>query len=108
MRGVFKVLEYIYFTYRYINDVLSLNDSNFSEFIALSTHMDTNESSSSASHFYYFLYIDNRRLYDKRDDFSFPIFNFPFFELQYSLVTYIRSLCLSVSPFRCARVFFNY
>ena len=40
------------------------------------------EAAASSSYLDYYLYIDNgklsTRLYDKRDDFNFPIVNFPF------------------------------
>ena len=65
--------------------VLSLNNSKISEFIHLIYPCeleikDTTESNTSASYLDYYLCTDNlvTRLYDKRDDFNFPIVNFPF------------------------------
>ena len=71
----------------YIDDVLSLNKSKISEFIDLICPCeleikDMTVSSTSASHLDCYLCIDNgqlvTRLYDKRDNFNFPIVNFPF------------------------------
>ena len=68
-------------------DVLSLNNSKISEFIDVIYPCeldikDTTESSISASYLDCYLNIDDgkliTRLYDKRDDFNFPIVNFPF------------------------------
>ena len=56
-----------------------LNNSMISEFIEIK---DTTEPITSASYLDCYLCIDNgkliTRLYDKRDDFNFPIVNFPF------------------------------
>ena len=76
------------FTFRYIDDVLSLNNSKFGDYgeriypIELEIK-DTTDTVKSASYLDLHLEIDNEgRLktlfYDKRDDFSFPIVNFPF------------------------------
>ena len=76
------------FTFRYIDDVLSLNNSRFGDFvdriypIALKIK-DTTDTDNSASYFDLHLKIDSEGLlrtkfYDKRDDFYFPIVNFPF------------------------------
>ena len=75
-------------TYRYIDDVLSINNHNFHNYVHL-IHpeeldiMDTTESDRSASYLDILLNIDsNGRMtttqYDKRDDFNFAIVNFPF------------------------------
>ena len=76
------------FTFRYIDDVLSLNNSKFSEFVDRIYPneldiKDTTDTAKSASYLDLHLQIENdgrlkTRLYDKRDDFSFPIVNFPF------------------------------
>ena len=83
-----KLARSFNFTFRYIDDVLSLSNSNFSEYLHLIYPAeleikDTTESLRSASYLDLFLEIDNKgnlctRLYDKRDDFNFPIVNFPF------------------------------
>ena len=78
------------FTYRYIDDVLSvlsLKNTNFAEYLEFIYPREleikeTTETAASSSYLDYYLYIDNgkrtTRLYDKRDDFNFPIVNFPF------------------------------
>jgi hypothetical protein len=76
------------FTFRYIDDVLSLNISRFGDFV---DHIypieleikDTTDTDKSASYLDLHLKIDSEgqlrtKLYDKRDDFNFPIVNFPF------------------------------
>ena len=76
------------FTFRYIDDVLSLNNSRFGDFddriypIELEIK-DTTDTDKSASYLDLHLAIDSvgwirTKLYDKRDDFNFPIVNFPF------------------------------
>ena len=71
------------FTFRYIEDVLSLNNTKFGDFIDRIYPIeleikDTIDAARSAS------YLDPRyenrirtKLYDKRDDFNIPIVNFP-------------------------------
>ena len=74
-------------TYRYIDDVLSLKNTKFAEYLVLIYPREleikeTTETAASSSYLECYLYIDNgklaTRLYDKRDDFNFPIVNFPF------------------------------
>jgi hypothetical protein len=75
-------------TFRYIDDVLSIDNHNFHNYVHLiypdkSEIKDTTESDKSASYLDSLLKIDsNGRLttsqYDKRDDFEFAIVNFPF------------------------------
>ena len=75
-------------TFRYIDDVLSLNNSQFGDYVERIYPIeleikDTTDRVNSASYLDYHLEIDNEgrlktKLYDKRDDFSFPIVNFPF------------------------------
>ena len=75
------------FTYRYIDDVLSLNNSRFSDYLDQIYPdeleiKDTTDSSNSAAYLDLYLEYDNKgnlctRLYDKRDDFNFPIVGFP-------------------------------
>ena len=76
------------FTYRYIDDVLSLNNPKFSDFLHVIYPSeldikDTTESGCSASYLDLLLEYDNEKklcvkLYDKRDDFNFSVVNFPF------------------------------
>ena len=74
--------------FRYINDVLSLNISRFGDFVDCIYPIeleirDTTDTDRSASYLDPHLQIDSggrlrTKLYDKRDDFNFPIVNFPF------------------------------
>ena len=76
------------FTYRYIDDVLSINNPEFENYLGQMYPVeleikDTTESNTSAS--YLDLLFTIRRdgqlhtsIYDKRDDFNFYITNFPF------------------------------
>ena len=75
------------FTYRYIDGVLSLNNTKFAEYLEFIYPREleikeTTETAASSSFLDCYLYIDNgmltTRLYDKRDDFNFPIVNVPF------------------------------
>ena len=76
------------FTYRYIDDVLSLKqNTKFAEYLEFIYPRElkikeTTATAASSSYLDCFLYIDNgklpTRLYVKRDDFNFPIVNFPF------------------------------
>ena len=75
-------------TFRYIDDVLSLNNSKFGDYVERIYPIeidikDTTDTVKPASYLDLHLEIDNEgqlktKLYDKRDDFSFPIVNFPF------------------------------
>ena len=76
------------FTYRYIDDVLSINNPDFENYLgqmyppALEIK-DTTESKTSASYLDLLLSIGRdgqprTSLYDKRDDYNFHITNFPF------------------------------
>ena len=67
--------------------VLSLKNTKFAEYLEFIYPREleikeTKETATSSSYLDYYLYIDNgkltTRLYDKRDDFDFPIVNFPF------------------------------
>ena len=84
-----KTLVQIFnFTYRYIDDVLSLSNSKFSDnldviYPSKLEIKNTTESTKSTSYLDCLLEIDNSgklstKLYDKRDDFNFPIVNWPF------------------------------
>jgi hypothetical protein len=76
------------FTFRYICDVLSLNNSRFGDFVDRIYPIeleikDTTDTDRSASYFNLHLEVDSdgrlrTKLYDKGDDFNFPIVNFPF------------------------------
>ena len=73
----------------YLNDVLSLNNQHFSEYLDFIYPSeleikDTTVTRRSASYLDIFLNIDTDErlqttIYDKRDNFNFPIINFPFF-----------------------------
>jgi hypothetical protein len=75
------------FTYRYIDDVLSINDYRFAEFLPLIYPpelevKETTDTASSASFLDLYLELDDSgqlstKIYDKRDDFNFKIINFP-------------------------------
>ena len=75
------------FTYRYIDDVLSINNPRFAEFIPLiyppeMEIKETTDTASSASILDLYLEFDDSvqlstEIYDKRDDFNFKIINFP-------------------------------
>jgi hypothetical protein len=75
------------FTYRYIDDVLSINNSRFEEFLPLiyPPELEVKEitdTASSASFLDLYLEFDDSgqistKIYDKRDDFNFNIINFP-------------------------------
>ena len=76
------------FTYRYIDDVLSINNPDFENYLGQMYPpeleiKDTTESNTSASYLDLLLSIGRNgqlhtSLYDKRDDFNFHITNFPF------------------------------
>ena len=76
------------FTYRNIDDVLSINNPDFENYLGQMYPpelelKDTTESNTSASYLDLLLLIDrdgqlHTSLYDKRDDFNFHITNFPF------------------------------
>jgi hypothetical protein len=75
------------FTYRYNDDVLSINNSRFAEFLPLTyppelAVKETTDTASSASSLEEYLEFDesfqlSTTIYDKRDDFNFKIINFP-------------------------------
>jgi hypothetical protein len=94
-QGIFKnkdrkLAKIVNSSFCYIDDVLSLNNSPFGDYLhriypnELEV-MDTTGTLKSISylHLHLHLEIDNggrskAKLYDKRDDFTFPIANFPF------------------------------
>ena len=78
------------FTFRYIDDVLSLNNSRFGDFVDRiypikleikdTTHTYTDRSAPFLD-LHFEIDTEGRlrtKLYDKRNDFNFPIVNFPF------------------------------
>ena len=83
-----KLAQSFDFTFHYIDDVLSLNNSWFGDFVNFIYPIeleikDTTDTDKSASYFGLHLEIDSEgrlrtKLYDKRDYFNFPIVNFPF------------------------------
>ena len=88
MKNEKKLARSFTFTFRYIDDVLSINNSRFGEFgdriYPLELEIkDTTYTDRSASYFDLHIEIDSEgrlrtKVYDKRDDFNFPIVNFPF------------------------------
>ena len=82
-----KLAKQFNFTFRYIDDVLSLNNSRFSDNLHLMYPEEmkiknTTDSRNSASYLDLLLEFDHQgnlhtRLYDKLDDFNFTIINFP-------------------------------
>ena len=79
--------QQFHFTYRYEDDVLSLKNTNFAEYneFIYPSELEIKETTETAASFSFldcYLYTDNgkltTRLYDKLDDFNFPIVNFPF------------------------------
>ena len=82
-----KLARSFNFKFRYIDDVLSLNKSRFGDFVdrIYPIELDikyTTDTDRSASYLDLHLEIDSEgllgtKIYDKRDDFNFPIVNFP-------------------------------
>ena len=71
------------FTYRYIDDVLSINNPKFGDYINIIYLVDTTDADHHASYLYLLLKYDNFhrlqvKLYDKMEYFNFDIVNFPF------------------------------
>ena len=83
-----KLARSFNFTFHYIYDVLSLNNSRLGDFVDCIYPIepeikDTTYADRSASYLDLHLEINSdgrlrAKLYDKRDDFNFPILNFPF------------------------------
>ena len=79
-----KIASQFNFTYRYIDDVLSINNPDFENYLGqmYSSELeikDTTESNTSASYLYLLLSIESdgqlrNSLYDKRDDSNFNIY----------------------------------
>ena len=83
-----KLARSFNFTFHYIDDVLSLNNSRLSDFVDRIYPIeleikDTTDTDRPATYIDIHLEIDSKwrlrtKLYDKRDDFNIPIVNFPF------------------------------
>ena len=83
-----RLAPYFNFTFRYIDGILSLNNSRFGDFVdriyLIELEIkDTTDTDRYVSYLDLHLEIDSEgrlrtKLYDKRDDFNFPIVNFPF------------------------------
>ena len=80
-----KLAQSFNFTFHYIDDILSLTNSGFGDFVYRIEleKQDTTDTDRSASYLDIYLAIDcegrlRTKLYDKKDDFNFPIVNFPF------------------------------
>ena len=107
------------FTYRYLDDVLSINNSRFVEFLPLIYPpelevKETTDATSLASFFDLYLEFDDSgqlstKIYDKRDDFNFKIIHFPnmcsnipaspVYDAYISqLIRYTRASCNNVAP----------
>jgi len=81
-----KLARSFNFTFRYIDDVLSLNNSRFGDFVDCIYPIelkikDTTDTNTSASYLNLHIEIDSEgrlrtRLYDKRDVFNFPLWTF--------------------------------
>ena len=88
LKGEKHLAQSFNFTFRYIDDVLSLNNNRFEDFVDIIYPdeleiKDTTESDKHASYLDLHLEHDKDynlfvKLYDKRDDFDFQIVNFPF------------------------------
>ena len=73
------------FTHRYIDDVLSINNSRFADILIYPPELEakeTTDTASSASFLDIYLEFDDSgqlstKIYDKRVDFNFKIINFP-------------------------------
>ena len=108
----------LYFSFRYIDDVLSLNNLQFKDYLhqmypSELEIKETTDTPALASYLDLYLYIDNSgrlksKLYDKYDDFDFPIVNIPF--LSSNIPTspaygvYISQLIATVVPVMCSDV----
>ena len=87
------------FTYRYIDDALSINNPRFAEFLPLIYPSEleikeTTDTASSASILDIYLEFDDSgqlstKIYDKRDDFNFKILNFQICAAIYQLLLHM-------------------
>ena len=87
--GQKKLAQSFNYTFRYIDDVLSINNKQFADHIPSIYPEEleiknTTESSNSTSYLDLLLSIEGNNLhtqiYDKRDDFNFTIVNFPYLD----------------------------
>ena len=107
--GQKKLAQSFNFTFRYIDDVLSLSNPKFGDYVHLIYPSeleikDTTESLHSASYLDLYLEIDKNRnlctrLYDKRYEFDFPIVSFPS-EYVWSLICTRLVICTVVCGFQ--------
>ena len=76
-------------TFRYLDDILALNNPNFSKYIdeIYPKELKLTKSNQNSNHTPFLdldIFIENNmiktKIYDKRDDFDFPIVNFPFLD----------------------------
>ena len=78
----FEIIESFSSTSRYLDDLLNIDNTYFDGLISQIQPPELYLNAASASYLDCYLYIVNgkltTRLYDKRDDFNFPIVNFPF------------------------------
>ena len=114
--GMIRLASQFNFTYRYIDDVLSVNNPDFENYLGqMYRHeleiKDKTESNTSASYLDLLLLIDrdgklHTSHYDKRVDFHFHITNFPFSS---SNIPYSPAYGIFISQFiRYARACFSY
>ena len=66
-----KLARFFNFTFRYIDNVLSLNNSRFGDFVERIYPIELEIKDTTEGRW-------RTKPYDKRDDFNFPIVNFPF------------------------------
>jgi hypothetical protein len=102
--------------FRYIDDVLSIKNHNFHNYVHLIYPdeleiKDTTESDKSASYLHILLNIDSKvrltkSLYDKHDDFDFAILNFPFLSSNISLSP-AYCVCISQLSMFCVQGLFK-
>ena len=96
-------------TFRYIDNVLSINNSYFHTYVDLIYPSeleikDTTESSISASYLDILVNRDingklTTQLYDKQDDFSFSIVNFPYLCSKLTYHHHLHMVCMSHNSF---------
>ena len=92
------------FTYRYIDEVLSINNSRFAEFLPLiypPELEETTDTASSASFLDIYLEFEDSdqlstKIYDKRDDFNFKNHKFSKYVQQYTSFSCIWCLHLAI------------
>jgi hypothetical protein len=100
-----KLARSFNFTFCYIDDVLSLSNSRFGDFVDRIYPIeleikDTTDTDRSASYLDIHLEIDSEgrlrtKLYDKRDDFNFPIVNFYLYVATFQQHLHMQYISLS-------------